>query len=149
MFEHKERFEAKYQCLSEDECWPWQAAISGNGYGAFKIDGRQKGAHQVSYELYIGDIPIGMLVLHTCDNPLCINPAHLKLGTVRDNTQDMLEKGRNIERGNYKLTANDVQHIRALYAKGFSISLIHQRYYSTIGRSTISRVAHEQGWRHI
>lgn len=78
------------------KCWVWTACKQAFGYGKFVI---KKGdspvaAHRLSYELEVGQIPKGLFVLHRCDNPACVRPAHLFIGTQRDNMQDMRSKGR-------------------------------------------------------
>lgn len=84
----------------ESGCWVWIGARSPAGYGRIRIAsrdgavGRQIYAHRWSYEHHTGPIPVGLLVMHACDNPPCVNPAHLSVGTHRDNAQDMLRKGR-------------------------------------------------------
>lgn len=80
----------------ESGCWEWQAGRNEHGYGLFatRRSGRSR-AHRVAYERFVGPIPEGLHVLHTCDNPPCVNPAHLFLGTVKDNSKDMMRKGRN------------------------------------------------------
>ena len=87
-----------WQNLTRDSrtgCWPWQAGKFHKGYGAFAYAGHRPGyAHRFSYLLHHGEIPEGALVLHRCDNPPCVNPAHLRLGTARDNTRDSVAKGR-------------------------------------------------------
>jgi hypothetical protein len=78
------------------ECWEWKLSRHDKGYGIICVNsnGSCKRVHRVSYESYIGPIPKGMMVCHTCDNPPCCNPAHLWLGTNQDNVSDMISKGR-------------------------------------------------------
>lgn len=78
-----------------DECWLWTAGKNSDGYGVFKLDGKSVGSHVVSYVLANGDVPNGIEVCHTCDNPPCVHPDHLWLGTRKDNAQDSALKGRN------------------------------------------------------
>ena len=76
------------------ECWIWTAYTKTDGYGQFKFDGKMRGAHRMAWLLTNGEIPDGMLVCHTCDNPSCVNPNHLFLGTNQDNADDKMNKGR-------------------------------------------------------
>lgn len=79
----------------ETGCWDW---ISGSrchgGYGTVRTDGKKRLAHRVSYEVFVGPIPEGKIVCHSCDNRMCVNPEHLWIGTQKDNVKDMLDKGR-------------------------------------------------------
>lgn len=88
------RFLAKVGIGSLDECWEWTAARHPSGYGTFYFNGKWSRAHRTAWELANGPIPEGLLVLHRCDNPPCVNPRHLWLGTDADNTRDMIAKGR-------------------------------------------------------
>jgi hypothetical protein len=76
------------------KCWEWLATKNNKGYGRIQVNGKSRLAHRISYGLKNGEIPRGLEVLHKCDNPLCVNPKHLFLGTHKDNLQDMAKKGR-------------------------------------------------------
>lgn len=100
MFERQEiadRFAGKYTADEKTGCWNWTACKDKNGYGHIALGGKHGGhvlAHRVSYEANVGPIPDGMMVLHSCDNPACVNPAHLRVGTQFDNMADMAARGR-------------------------------------------------------
>jgi len=95
-----DRFLSKIDKTAPDGCWLWTAGKfspvrHGFGrYGAFWVGGKMRYAHRVAWEIFIGDIPSDMNVLHSCDNPPCCNPEHLFLGTQLDNVRDMISKGR-------------------------------------------------------
>lgn len=77
------------------ECWPWRGATNGRGYGWFHNEhGRGEGAHRAAWRLSGRELPAELDVLHSCDNPACVNVAHLHLGTARDNAREMVERGR-------------------------------------------------------
>jgi hypothetical protein len=92
-----ERFWDKVRKQDGDGCWEWTANTNNQGYGFIGSGPPQRKpllAHRVSFEIAFGPIATGMCVLHRCDNPLCVRPDHLFLGTLRDNTQDSIAKGR-------------------------------------------------------
>lgn len=88
------RFFSKVDIRGPDECWQWKGKPSAQGYGRFGVDWVVWQAHRVSLILAKGPIPEGMFACHTCDNRLCVNPAHLWAGTHKDNINDMIAKGR-------------------------------------------------------
>lgn len=99
MMTTEERFWSKVdRSGGPDSCWPWLAGRMRAGYGNFWMDGHEKLAHRVAWELTNGPIPIGLCVLHRCDNAPCQNPIHLWLGTKADNSRDMVSKGRHTSR---------------------------------------------------
>jgi len=87
------RFQEKLTPVTESGCWLWEGALDRNGYGVFRLNGKSTGAHRASYSLLVGDIGENH-VLHSCDNPCCVNPAHLSLGNHNDNMLDMKIRGR-------------------------------------------------------
>lgn len=78
----------------DNGCWLLPPSKKNNGYAKISIDGINKRAHRISYQTFIGPIPEGLLVLHRCDIRHCVNPEHLFVGTPKDNTDDMIKKGR-------------------------------------------------------
>ena len=114
------RFEAKID--RSGGCWLWTASRTPSGYGQFFVDGRIIGAHRVAYTLYVGPIEPGLHVLHRCDVPACVNPAHLFAGSAADNLRDMTRKERH---GRMVLTAEAVRQIRRTSRPLRELSLIH------------------------
>jgi hypothetical protein len=115
----QERFDQKY-VVRESGCWEWVAAVRSR-YGVIVVgSSRTAKAHRVSWEIHRGPIPAGLKVLHVCDNPPCVNPDHLFLGTQADNLRDMVQKGR--ARGNPigpvgRFTDEQVNQIRSEYRR--------------------------------
>ena len=110
----------------ENECWVWQGGLDKSGYGvtnAMRPTGRRgpSRAHRVIYEALVGPIPAGKLLMHSCDNPPCVNPAHLRPGTDAENLADMAAKGRSARGSKHraaKLDEPTVMEIRRKYATG-------------------------------
>ena len=103
------RFNSRYSKSSG--CWIWTSAKSGNGYGAITLRRKSMAAHRVSFIIHKGEIPDGLIVMHSCDVPLCVNPDHLSLGTHRDNAADMVAKGRHAHGELHYMTGNG--HLRS------------------------------------
>ncbi len=151
----RKRFESKIRRTRG--CWHWTASPGTAGYGQIGVGGRAGrpvGAHRVAWELYRGAIPDGLFVLHSCDNKLCVKPAHLFLGTQLDNIHDMMSKGRDVRNapkgeraGLAKLTNQDVRRIRKLYATGRTQYELAEQF--DVGQSTISSITRRQTWTHI
>lgn len=142
---------------SEDECWNWTASKDRDGYGKFHIE-RNKNkyaldvASRVAYKATHGSIPDKMCVLHTCDNPSCCNPKHLFLGTKKDNTQDMILKGRKIDfkgedHPNSVLTEDNIKEIFSLYRDGYTQTEIADQFHVT--QVCISSILSRKIWKHV
>lgn len=128
------RFLAKVQ--KTRKCWIWKSMRRLAGYGYMKINDRRVPAHRVSYEIFVGPIPKGMMVCHKCDNPPCVNPDHLFLGTGKDNFEDMRKKGRYV-RPKRKLAVSDYPLVKDLLEFGFSQDEIAKHF--KVSQVTISR----------
>lgn len=138
----EERFWPKVE--KTDYCWNWIAALNCEGYGQFKLNGTMKAAHRVSWEIHNGPIQNQLHVLHKCDNPQCINPDHLFLGTHQDNSDDKMAKNRQ----SVKLTKEQVLEIRYKYSLGNTSTRKLANEYK-IHNTTISRIIHRKYWNHI
>jgi len=147
------RFWRKVDKRGPDECWEWKSSKNEWGYGTFHVSNRCQLAHRVAWLIYNGEIPAGLLVCHTCDNPLCVNPAHLWLGTNAENIADMVQKGRAHRTPSEavwcaKLTSERVAAIRRDYASGEYTQLeLAQR--EGVSRANIGIVVRKRTWRHV
>lgn len=151
-----ERFWAKVDKRGLGECWEWRGATTADGYGWLSLGGRNgpAGAHRISWNLHKGSIPDNLWVLHRCDNPRCVNPEHLFLGTTQDNTADMVAKGRHRpppypigeQQWSAKLTAEKVRLIRSM-ADNYSHRDISSRF--SISKTQVARILCGKSWRHV
>lgn len=133
------------------DCWLWTGARFDSGYGSFSIKRKGCRAHRVSWELSFGPIPDGKLVLHRCDNPPCVNPSHLFLGTGADNSADMVQKNRHLygERNhNAKLTEAFVLEIRRDYASGATTFRDLAKHYG-VHESIVADAVQGKTWKHV
>jgi len=90
----RKNFHLKYKRGAVNECWPWLAAKNHLGYGKVGINNKTIGAHRLSKYIFCGPFDESLFVLHSCDNPICVNPFHLRVGTQQDNLDDMKLRGR-------------------------------------------------------
>lgn len=149
----RERFEAKWKRDAKTGCWLWQASFAGKGYGQIRVPGTRRNvyAHRLSYELYKGPIPPGAQLLHSCDNPACVNPAHLSVGSSGDNHQDMKAKGRHLfgERNKQsRLTEKQVVALKAMLAN----SDLSQREIAQafgVSQVQVSRIKRGLRWERV
>lgn len=133
------------------KCWLWIGAKSSSGYGCFRTHFKDWRAHRFAYTLCRNKIPKGLLVLHSCDNPGCVNPSHLFLGTPADNTRDMIKKRRHTygtKVHTAKLNEKEVKEIRRKYATGrYTQKQLSNRY--GINQTNIQAVIVGKTWKHI
>lgn len=159
-----------------DDCWEWTSAKDSHGYGMFQIGGKAVGAHRIAWRLAYGEIPDGLYVLHACDNRPCVRPDHLFLGTPKDNSQDMVRKGRytppvidpevrkvarskaretvlrnkTFQGSNHpgtRLTDVDVLAIREAYRAGVTQVKLGQAF--GIEQTTVSNIVVRKSWKHL
>ncbi len=145
----KQRFWIKVN--KTNYCWEWTAALDTKGYGVFGIGYKLERVHRVSYLLKYGVIPDNLCVLHKCDNPKCVRPGHLFLGTQKDNALDREKKGRHTSaKGENivasKLTAKQIKEIRKV-SKYLSNRTIAKIY--CVSHTCINDVVNGKYWRHI
>ena len=137
----RERIHRHYHRLSDDQCWPWLGALDGKGYGRMRDDDAViKTSTRLMWQFERGPIPDGMNLLHRCDNRRCVNPAHLFLGTFRENTLDMHVKNR----GRAKLDTAKVLEIRKLLSEGFRQAQVADLY--GVKEPCIQRIATRRTW---
>lgn len=134
-------FQDKYKITPT--CWEWSGSVGPKGYGRYS----GSIAHRLAYEKHVGPIPKGVLVRHTCDNRLCVNPTHLLLGTPAQNSQDMKDRARQARGETHsqaKLAGATVRRIRRMLAYGFA-----QRFIALsvgVSQTTISDIKRGKSW---
>lgn len=170
---HAERLQKRFIVAGKNECWPWRYSHYRNcsrGRGGIPIPKEKYGdafipllgsvpAHRAVYLALVGEIPIGMIVCHSCDTPHCVNPNHLFIGTYEDNAKDMAAKGRGrlkikdriikfpskqVQRpgnrgsknGNCTMTEGEVQNLRADRACGMNLSQLSERYGCSVSSAS-------------
>lgn len=133
-----------------DTCWLWTGNKQKGGYGRIKTKGKSIKAHRYSWELHNGPVPVKLYVLHHCDNPGCVNPAHLFLGTYADNSADMVSKGRSVRGEKHrsaKLVESDIAKIFDDRKNGMIYKDIANKY--GVNDRQISNILNRQSWTHV
>lgn len=137
-------------CEDLGQCWLWTAYRNRHDYGRIRQgDGKMLLAHVLSWKIQVGPVE-GLCVLHACDNPPCVRPDHLFLGTRADNSRDCVEKGRAARgagNGQARLTEADVVLIRALRGAGTPYAELAERF--SVAKATVKDVAERRTWRHV
>ena len=154
-----ERFWSKVDPRSPDECWPWLMKSKLAGYG-FLARGNRQGkilAHRAAWESANGPIPKGegahgTVVMHTCDNRLCCNPAHLRLGTQADNVRDMREKGRNVDLTrrigtDHPRAKINPEIVRAIRDRSNTVKRLNELY--GVNKAMVDNVRRGRTWSHV
>ena len=150
-----DRFHQLYSIDANTGCWNWTGGGNQYGYGGMNLYHKKMGAHRFSWTIHRGEIPEGLYVCHHCDNPGCVNPDHLFVGTQADNIRDASDKGRLVGRqgdvsgennNNSKLTPNDVLRIRMLLDGGWKQRDLGKLF--GVCKSTIGNIATAKSWKH-
>lgn len=151
-------FEARFRTRVDKsgECWTWLGSIHRDGYGVMWADREARErfglgsfnvrAHRAAWLIEHGPIPAGKVVCHRCDNPRCVRPSHLWLGTPRENTRDAAAKGR-LAKPNAKISAHDVRIIRRRFAAGERSSDIAIDF--GISRDQVTNIGAGRSWKSV
>lgn len=149
----QERFNEKWE-PGENGCWNWRFPNSLGRANTFSLNGKVMRAYRASFIIHGGEIGDGQIVCHRCDNPLCVNPQHLWLGTHIDNYRDAEGKGRlriakGAQKPNTKLTAESVRNIRKRHAEGGrgTLALLSREF--GVNKSTLQDILRGKTWRHV
>jgi hypothetical protein len=143
-----QRFMAKVSITPKTDCWLWQATKNKDGYGHFGVAASlPRKAHRVSYEMFCEEIPAGKIICHRCDNPSCVNPDHLFVGSHADNSRDRDDKGRQAlgrRNGKSRLSEDDIPEIRAS-----SLSERATAKQFGVHRGTVNAIKSGRTWSHV
>lgn len=138
----------------QNACWRWTGATNNKGYGVMNRATGSTLAHRIAFELANAPIPAGQVVRHRCDTPICVNPAHLELGTMKDNTADMVARGRarhgcvsGSKNSAAKLVERDVGLIKLLLDCGVKNISVAKLF--GVSDTKIAHIKHGKSWRHV
>lgn len=149
------RFWSKVTILDKNKCWMWHGATDRDGYGKFTLNNnkqiiRMQASRYAYEEFYNKKISTDMLCCHKCDNPTCVNPHHIFLGTHKDNMKDMVSKNRSLKGSRHHqsiLTEKQVIDIKLLIKQSKTINYIANLY--NVSEQCIYAINEERNWRHI
>lgn len=148
------RFWSKVEVLTDKQCWNWKGGTIPQGYGSFWANGRNLRAHRVAWELFHNTrVPDGGVLCHHCDNPLCVNPHHLYVGTSKTNAQDREKRGRanrlvGESSPRARITEAVVVEIRARYEPR-KVTLLQLADEFGISFQHVSEIVHGKKWAHV
>ena len=131
-------------------CWSWIGSTDPKGYGSVMVQGKAYKAHRAAYLVHVGEIGIGQVVRHACDNPGCVNPGHLLLGTTYDNNRDRVDRGRSAVGESHPravLSDNMVRAIREASAAGVSTRTL--QVLTGLEYETVRGVVVRRTWKHV
>lgn len=150
----KSRFDKSYKINEENGCWEWTGTMhSKNGYGSIGVGSSNSvKAHKISYILHKGEIPKGRCVCHICDIPKCVNPDHLFIGTIKDNSDDKFRKGRFVsckgeKNGGCKITESTAKKIKEMLNEGKTQMEISK--FFNVNYKTVFHIKHGHTWKHV
>lgn len=139
-----------YAILDENtQCWEWGGKVTKQGYGIMKINKKYVTMHRYSYQTYIGEIPKGMLICHRCDNPKCVNPFHLFLGTHADNAQDRVLKNRSNHPVGERCAKAVLKEVEVLEIAKSDLSITDLSEKYAVSKTTIRSIKHKKSWKHL
>ena len=150
--DYKQFIEDSSEKIPEAGCWVWMKYIDPYGYGMATQRSISKTglAHREVYREYFGDIPTGFVVMHRCDNPSCVNPEHLKLGTQKDNMSDMKAKGRSPDRKGENGTTTKLSKADVAFIRSFPIFRGAGKYLADlfgINKTTVCDIRKGRTWK--
>ena len=135
-------------------CWNWTACKTDKGYGLFWLDGRSVKAHRMSWIITNGTIPQhdsshGWCVIHNCDNPSCVRPNHIRLGTNQDNMDDKMERGRNADTAGEKHWRSQLTNVEVIRIRQSPLPRKVLASHYSVNCATITKIINRQSWQHI
>lgn len=149
----KDRFIRMVDVQDDASCWKFLGWSNNRGYGQCVVNGKKHNAHKASYLLFVGHIPDGLVVRHACDNPSCVNPSHLVLGTHQDNMNDRRDRNRGARgdrdnSGTAKLNPVAVSVMRYMFSRGLKSQSALARAYG-VTQSAVWRVVRGKNWGYL